>query len=97
MLTPLQIRYLKAEAHHVEALYQIGKNKLGDTQLELLKNGINARELIKVKVLKNAEIDLDEFAMELAVALNADLIDVKGRVIVLFKTKGKESSFKLPK
>lgn len=97
MLTATQIRYLKSEAHHIEALYQIGKNKLGDTQLELLRNGINARELIKIKVLKNAEIDLDDFAMELAVALNADLIDVKGHTVTLFKKKAKESSFKLPK
>ena len=40
MLTPKQVRYLKAEAHHVEALYQVGKNKLGPTQTDLLTNGL---------------------------------------------------------
>jgi len=97
MLTPKQLRYLKAEAHKVEPLYQIGKNKIGDTQTDLLINGINARELIKVKVLKSSDIDVNEFALELARLVNADLIDVKGHIITLFKPKAKESNFKLPK
>ncbi|HKM02700.1 MAG TPA: YhbY family RNA-binding protein [Bacilli bacterium] len=97
MLTPTQIRYLKAESHQVEPLYQIGKNKLGVTQEALLNNGLNARELIKIKVLKSAELDLQAFGQELATLLKAELVDVKGHVVTLFKAKTKESSFKLPK
>ncbi len=97
MLTPNQIRYLKSESHHIDALYQIGKNKLGPTQIELLVNGLKARELIKVKVLKSIELDLAEFANELVTTLDAYLIDVKGHVITLFRAKSKESRFKLPR
>lgn len=97
MLTPTQIRFLKSEAHHIDALYQIGKNKLGPTQTELLVNGLKARELIKVKVLKSVDLELDAFANELAASLNAHLIDIKGHIITLFKAKPSESRFKLPR
>ncbi len=96
MLTPKQVRYLKAEAHHVEALYQVGKNKLGPTQTDLLTNGLKARELIKVRVLKSVDLELDAFAQELATTLEAELVETKGHIITLFKAKAKESKFKLP-
>ncbi len=96
MLTASQIRYLKAESHHVEPLYQIGKNQLGDTQLALLSNGLKARELIKVRIAKTLDLDITTFALELAASLDAHLVDVKGRVMTLFKAKAKESKFKLP-
>lgn len=97
MLTAAQIRFLRGEAHHIEALYQIGKNKLGQTQLELLENGLKARELIKVKVLKSVELDINEFAEELVKTLGCEVIDIKDHIITLFKAKAKESRFKLPK
>lgn len=96
MLTAKQIRYLKAEAHHLEPLYQIGKNLLGETQNTLLTNGLKARELIKVRVLNSVELELKTFGPELASALNAELVEVKGHIITLFKQKAKESSYKLP-
>lgn len=97
MLTPAQIRFLRGEAHHIEALYQIGKNKLGPTQVELLENGLKARELIKIKVLKSVDLDINAFTEELVSTLGAELIDIKGHVVTLFKAKSKESRFKLPK
>ena len=96
MLNPKQVRYLKAEAHHVEALYQVGKNKLGPTQIDLLMNGLKARELIKVRVLKSVDLDFAAFAHELASTLEAELVETKGHIITLFKAKAKESQFKLP-
>lgn len=97
MLTKQEVRYLKPFAHKTEALYQIGKNELGQSQIDLLRKGLAAREMIKIHLLTTVSETPKEVAEKLVSLLDATLVEIKGRNITIFRQKSKDSAFKLPK
>ena len=56
----------------------------------MLDKALTARELIKVEVLKSAASPVMEITLDLSSKLNADVVQVVGRVIVLYR-KNKEN------
>ena len=48
MLTGKQKRFLRHEAHHLNAIFQIGKDGLHETQIIGIDEALESRELIKV-------------------------------------------------
>ncbi|MBS6442056.1 MAG: YhbY family RNA-binding protein, partial [Coprobacillus sp.] len=91
MLTQSQKKQLKALANNMDALYQIGKKELGEQQLIMLDKALEARELIKITVLKTVETPLTELAIDLSMKLHAEVIQVIGRMIVLYRKNRKQS------
>ncbi len=96
-LTKKQIKYLKGLGHNLQALYQIGKQEVGRTQLELLDNALKAKELIKIHVLKSAALKKEELGEKLATALRATLIEVKGHTLLLFRRNINNPTIKFSK
>lgn len=92
MLTNPQKKQLKALAQQQTInKYQIGKNAIGETQLDLLDKALTAHELIKIEVLKACELSAMEVALDLSGNLNAEIVQLLGRNIVLYrKSKNKE-------
>lgn len=97
MLNSKQKRQLKSIAMQEGALYQIGKNEVGKTMLDMLDKALTARELIKISVLKTQEVSMRELALDLSSALHADVVQIIGRVIVLYRKNEKEPKIKLVK
>ncbi|MDD6258714.1 MAG: ribosome assembly RNA-binding protein YhbY [Erysipelotrichaceae bacterium] len=85
MLTGKQKRYLRALASEERAIFQIGHDSLSDNLIEQVSNALEARELVKVSVLKNAPGDLQETAFDLARYTHSELVQVIGRTIVLYR------------
>ncbi|MBF0844747.1 YhbY family RNA-binding protein, partial [Streptococcus danieliae] len=54
-LTSKQRAFLKAEAHHMKPIIQIGKNGLNNEIKTSIRNALDARELIKVTLLQNTD------------------------------------------
>lgn len=76
----------RAAANHLEPLFQIGKGGLSDAIIKQTDDALRARELIKVKVLlESSPISTREAADEIAVAVGAEVIQVIGGVIVLYR------------
>ena len=97
MLNSKQKRQLKSMAMQESALYQIGKNEVSETMLDMLDKALIARELIKISVLKSQEVSTRELAIDLSSALHADVVQIIGRVIVLYRKNEKEPKIKLVK
>ena len=78
---------LKAEANQLSPILNIGKNGVTDTLIEELNKQIKANRLVKVRVLKSAEDgkDLKDIAEEIAAATRSNLIEVRGRTVVLYR------------
>lgn len=95
-LTKTQQRFLKAETNKLKALYQIGKNDLGTTHIELFNNALLARELIKISVLRSVVTPVSEVAEEVSRLTNAYLVETKGRTFVLYRHNAKAPKIKLP-
>mgnify|MGYP000471630490 FL=1 len=76
----------------LKATVRIGKKGLSESVINEIKTQLKARKVVKVKVLKNyAESVLDfdrfKFAEELAEKVDAKLLGVRGRCILLAAKK----------
>ena len=76
----------RAQANHLEPLFQVGKGGMSDALIKQTDDALRARELIMVKVLlESSPITPRETADELAKATGAEVIQVIGGVIVLYR------------
>lgn len=97
MLTPNQKRQLKGLASTLDTKYQVGKNEITDTVIAMLDKALTARELIKIDVMKSVTNPIMELALDLSSRLNAELVQVMGRVIVLYRYSKDNHKIKLVK
>lgn len=96
MLNGKQKRYLRALASKEKALFQIGKEALSDNFIEMLKNALKTKELVKISVLKTCEESPNTLAIEIAAGTGSEIIQIIGRSIILYK-QSKEKKIELPK
>ena len=81
MLTSKQRSKLKSLAANIQPVGQIGKEGIGPNMLKSFSDCLDARELIKVSVLDNAEGDPKALGHELAARLGAECVIVRKAVI----------------
>ncbi|TLS39332.1 ribosome assembly RNA-binding protein YhbY [Pseudalkalibacillus caeni] len=96
MLTGKQKRFLRSKAHHLSPIFQVGKGGVNENMVKQINEALEARELIKVSVLQNCEYDRKEVAEELAVKSGAELVQVIGNTIVLYKESEENKEIVLP-
>ena len=85
ILSGKQKRYLRSLAVNEKAIFQIGKEGLSENLFDSLNEALKARELVKVSVLKTCEIELNEIVFDLCAHSGAQLVQVIGKTIVLYK------------
>ncbi|MEG1613089.1 MAG: YhbY family RNA-binding protein [Clostridia bacterium] len=85
MLTTKERTLLKSFAQNIETIFQIGKNGLTDNLINDLSVALDARELIKLSVLKNAEFTAKDVIAELAGLLKAEPVQAIGNKIILYR------------
>ena len=77
----------------MDPVFQIGKGEIDQTLIDGVKSCLDARELIKLKVLETSIYSAREASVILAEATGADCVQVIGRKFVLFLKKKKDSDF----
>lgn len=97
MLTGKQKRFLRAEAHHLTPIFQVGKGGVNDKMLTQIKEALEARELIKVRILDNCEEEKHDVAEQLAQGSGAELVQLIGLTVVLYKESKNNKKIVLPK
>ena len=95
MLTGKQKRFLRALGHALNPVIMVGKGEVGEALIKETAEALAAHELIKVKVLESCAMDRHEVAENLAAACDADVAQVLGRTILLYR-KGEEAKIQLP-
>ncbi|WP_172194041.1 ribosome assembly RNA-binding protein YhbY [Saccharibacillus qingshengii] len=96
MLTGKQKRYLRSQAHHLNPIFQIGKGGLNEQLVRHINEAIELRELLKVAVLNNCDEEPKQLGPELAQAAEAELVQVIGRTIILYKQSKEHKQIELP-
>ena len=94
-MTSKQRAYLRGFANKIEPIFQVGKGGVTDVLAEQLSDALEARELIKITVLKNAPDYARDIADEIAEKTNSDVIQVIGNKIVLFRQRKEKSKFEI--
>lgn len=89
MLRGKQKRYLRSQAHHMQPIFQIGKNGVTEEFIQQVDEALEKRELFKINLLQNTDEVADEAASEIALATQAEVVQIIGRVIVLYRPSSK--------
>ncbi|MGE8206171.1 ribosome assembly RNA-binding protein YhbY [Heyndrickxia sp. NPDC080065] len=96
MLTGKQKRFLRSKAHHLNPIFQVGKGGVNDNMIKQISEALEARELIKVSVLQNCEEDRDSVAESIVKGTKAELVQIIGNIIVLYKESKENKQITLP-
>lgn len=96
MLTGKQKRYLRAEAHHLQPTFQVGKSGVTENMIKQLDDLLEKRELVKVSVLQNCLEDKSDIAEQLQQQLEAHIVQIIGSTIVLYKESIEHKTYQLP-
>jgi RNA-binding protein len=85
MLTSKQRAYLRGMAAMYDTIFQVGKSGISDNMCEQISNALEARELIKLRVLDNSEFNAKEASAIIAEKVGADTVQVIGARFVLYR------------
>ncbi len=76
-------RALRSEAQAIKPTVQIGKDGLTEQVAEELRKQVKAKGLVKVRLNPSYQVDAKKAAVELSEATSSDVVDVRGRTVVL--------------
>ena len=96
-MTSKQRAYLRSLANPLQPIVYVGKGGLSDTIEKQADDALTARELVKGKVLESAPDTAREAAEALAQAVNAEVVQVIGRVFVLYRRNDEKPAIVLPR
>ena len=89
MLTSKDRAALRKIANSLDTILQVGKGGIGEQVIKQANDALEAREIIKGKVLENAPAFAREVAEKLASATNSDVVQVIGTKFVLYRKNKK--------
>lgn len=95
MLTGKQRAYLRSLSSDLDTIFQIGKGGISDEICLQISNALEARELIKARVLDNSGYTAKEAANEIAEAIGADVVSCVGSKFVLYRESEKKKRIEL--
>ncbi len=84
MLTGKQKRELRKMAHHLNPIFQVGKDGVSLNMLEGIEDALIKHELMKVKVLDTCEEDTRVVALKISEYTKAEVVQIIGRTIVFY-------------
>ena len=94
-MTSKQRAYLKSLAVKLDTIFQIGKGGVTEELCSQLLNALNARELIKIKVLETSPLTAREAAESIGSSIGAEVVQVIGTKIVFFRVSDNEKNRKI--
>ena len=96
-MTTKQRAYLRSMAQTIDPVTQIGKEGITPAFLDSVDKSIEKRELIKISVLQTSPIFAKEASVEIAEAIVAEVVQVIGSKIVLYRKNQKNPKIVLPR
>ncbi|ACL22338.1 RNA-binding protein [Desulfitobacterium sp. LBE] len=97
MLTGKQKGFLRSLGNEMDPILQIGKGGVTEAVIAQTDETLEARELIKGRVLPNSMEDVQSAAAELAERTSAELVQVIGRNFLLYRESKKKPMIDLPR
>ncbi len=92
-----QRAYLKSLAMNTDTILNIGKASLTPELTASVDEALEARELVKLSVLKNCQDDPRKIAAMLAERTRSQVVQVIGKKIVLYRESKDHKRIELPK
>lgn len=97
MITSRQRSYLRKLANTIEPIFRIGKSGVAPEVTKAISDALEAREIVKITVLKNCLYEPKDISNVLAERTRSDVVQQIGRKIVLYKPSKENPTIVLPK
>ena len=85
MLTSKQRAQLRSLASNMDVIMQVGKSGVTEAMAKTVSDALEARELIKMRVLENSGEEVRDVAEQLAAATDAEVVAVIGKCLILYR------------
>ena len=96
MLNSKQRAFLRAEAQKLDTIFQVGKGGITEEMCNQISAALEARELIKARVLDNSSYTAKDAASIIAEAIGCDVVATVGSRFVLYRESEKNKKIFLP-
>jgi RNA-binding protein len=96
-LTGKQRSFLRALAHPLKPVVQIGHAGLTDAVVTAIDGALQIHELIKIKFAGNEESSASELAPEIEQRTRSSVAQVIGKTLVVYRGRKKDPVIVLPK
>ncbi len=97
MLIGKQRAYLRSLANDMQPIFQIGKNGIEESFLKQVVDALEARELIKIKVLENSGFTAREASDFICSQIKCEGVQAIGSKLVLYKRSSKNPKIQIPR
>lgn len=97
MLNSKQRAYLRSMSQQLDTIFQVGKGGISDEMCTQISNALEARELIKLRVLENSGFTARDAAEIIASKVLADVVSCVGTRFVLYKESENKKKIELPR
>ena len=97
VLTAVQNRFLRGQAHDLKAMLQVGGKGVTDAVAAEVANALEHHELIKVKVAAEDREARDAVIADLVARTDAALIQRIGHVAILYRPNPEQRRIVLPR
>ncbi len=94
-MTSKQRAYLRSLAMTEPVIFQVGKGGINENMIKQISDALEARELIKLRVLQNSEYTSREAAEAIAEATESAVVGVVGSTFVLYRESEKHKKIDL--
>lgn len=89
-ITAAERKKLKAEAHHLKPLVQIGQKGLTDSIINAVDDALESHELIKLKFMEHKE-DKKQLSYRIAADTESEVVGIIGNILILYRKKPAKS------
>ena len=95
MLNSRQRAQLRGMANSYETIFQVGKGGINDQLIKQVDEALEARELIKLRVLETSGITSRMAADDIAPKVGADVVQVIGSRFIIYRPASQKENRKI--
>lgn len=94
-MTSKQRAYLRKIGHQMDPIIQIGKSGVTEPVIRQVDEALEARELIKARVLQSCTDSIESIAEQLVKATGAEVVQSIGNILLFYRRSSKHPTIEL--